>query len=250
MPQKKEPEKPTEKKPPAVRWHVFDLQWNFLTKLCGSVPADPNLIEPWLDSRKPTVKPAGGREIFEIHEEVFQTLAAEAAASEDTQEPPHLLIFQRDNGHLVQRFGTIKAHIKDCSRQISGLYVDKIRGQTSFAVRATNGIYYDPAQKWVPILRPDGTPVTEPDGIKEKAIHVWSPRGPTNALKAFEFIEPAMMRFQLWVLGKSISEADLDTLFTYGGVHGYAGERGDGEGKYTFSLSRAAGPEPSLRITA
>ena len=23
---------------------------------------------------------------------------------------------------------------------------------------------------------------------------------------------------------------------SYGGVHGYAGERGDGEGKYTFNL--------------
>ena len=35
MPRKKEPEKPTEEKAPAVRWHVFDVQWNFLTKLCG-----------------------------------------------------------------------------------------------------------------------------------------------------------------------------------------------------------------------
>ena len=30
----------------------------------------------------------------------------------------------------------------------------------------------------------------------------------------------------------AISKADLESIFEYGGVHGYAGERGDGEGRY------------------
>ena len=34
----------------------------------------------------------------------------------------------------------------------------------------------------------------------------------------------------------SVAEEDLHTLMEYGGVHGYAGERSDGEGRYRFTL--------------
>ena len=66
---------------------------------------------------------------------------------------------------------------------------------------------------------------------------------PINALKTFEYIEPARLDFTLKVLGKSVSKKDLETLFEYGGVHGYAGERGDGEGKYLSTLEKVSGDE-------
>jgi hypothetical protein len=34
----------------------------------------------------------------------------------------------------------------------------------------------------------------------------------------------------------TVTRHDLERVMSYGGVHGYAGERGDGEGKYTFNL--------------
>ena len=50
------------------------------------------------------------------------------------------------------------------------------------------------------------------------------------------------MTFTLKVLGRSVSETDLHHLFEYGGVHGYAGERGDGEGRYNYTIERVDAP--------
>ena len=231
-------------------WTKYKVRWDFLTKLCGSVPADPDLIQRWIEARQPKVRPPGGKSIDEIQEEVFDTLA-----QGEEEAPPTMLIFQRwptINSVLCMRAATIKAHCKDCARVLSAQYIGSIENERSFSTRIINGLYPDEAQYWIPVLRPDGTPVTAADGIREKAIHVKGPRGQMNALKSFEFIEPARMDFVVKVLTAkpnatkgtkekakplpSVSLEDLKTLFEYGGVHGYAGERGDGEGKYTATI--------------
>lgn len=232
-------------------WKSYRVTWTFLTKLCGSVPADPELVKAWVDSRKPAVRPPGGRSIADIQEEVFTTLA------EPIDETPlSILVFQRVNGALVMRAATVRAHIKDCARVLSAQWIGKIQGERSFSTRVINGVYPDEATYWIPILRPDGTPILSADGTMDKAVHVRGPRGEMiNALKTFEYVMPARMDFTLKILtaksgamktiGKkneeakeltSVSQEDLETLFMYGGVHGYAGERGDGEGKYSFTI--------------
>ena len=70
--------------------------------------------------------------------------------------------------------------------------------------------------------------------IREKAVHLWNG---SSALKAFEFVHNARLEFTLKVLGGKIHLDDYETLFLYGGLHGYAGERGDGEGRYTFEIT-------------
>src|SRR5207245_1079807 len=125
-----------------------------------------------------------------------------------------------------------------------------------------NGVYPDEIQYWIPILhQADGSPFVEPSGLRDKSVHVKSgPKGPVNALKGFEYCVDARMEFKLKVLTPfpartktkrdkegneveiksvhkpSVTREDLIHLFEYGGVHGYAGERGDGEGKYTFTI--------------
>lgn len=213
-------------------WTAYHMRWDFLTKLCGSVPADPEMVEAWLASRTPKVRPPGGKSLAEINEEVLATLG----------EPPDdeqrsLLVFQRWEGCCTVRAATIKAHIKDCSRVISNQYVGRIEGERAFSTRVINGVYPDERVYWVPVLRPDGSPVLSADGAMDRAVHV---RG-QSALKRFEWIEPARLEFTLKVLKAkgskpSVSREDLITLFEYGGVHGYGGERGNGEGKYTFTI--------------
>lgn len=229
-------------------WTNYRVSWMFLGKLCGSVPADPEIAKKWIEARQPSVRPPGARSINEIQEEVFSTIATEEPENEVS-----LLVFQRFNGGLVMRAATIKAHLKDCARVLSAQYIGSIDGERAFSTRVINGLYHDPAEYWVPILRPDGSPVVSADGTRDKAIHVRGPRGEQlNAIKTFEFIEPARMDFTIKVLtakanakkGKgaeskalpSVHLQDLETLFQYGGVHGYAGERGDGEGRYTYSI--------------
>ena len=219
-------------------WTRYRVRWDFLTQLCGSVPADPEIVKAWLDARKPRVRPPGGKSIDDINEEVLATLAA---GDELSDADSNILTFQRHEGGCVQRAATVKAHLKDCARVLSNQYIGRIEKERAFSTRVINGVYHDPAVYWIPILRPDGTPVEKHDGERDKAIHV---RG-MAALKRFEWIQPARMDFTLLVLTAignkpSVSEEDLGTLMEYGGVHGYGGERSDGEGRYTFTITKEA----------
>jgi hypothetical protein len=92
------------------------------------------------------------------------------------------------------------------------------------------------------VLAESGEQVREVTGTYEKTIHVRTPQGERSAFKTMEYISAATVRFQLIVMtqpsGKLvINETDLDTLFSYGGVHGYGGERGDGEGRYIATVT-------------
>lgn len=216
-------------------WMTYDVRWDFLTKLCGSVPADPEIIEAWVKARAPKVRPAGARSIDEIQEEVFATIAAG-----DAEDKPEysVLVFQRHEGVLCMRASTIRAHLKDCARVLSAQYMPKVKGERAFSTRVINGLYPDETVYWVPIRRLDGTPVTKHDGELDKAIHVRGPMGQQqNAIKRFEYVEGARLDFRVKVLGESVRREDLSTLMQYGGVHGYAGERGDGEGKYVATIA-------------
>lgn len=217
-------------------WARYRVRMSFLTKLCASVPADPAIIKKWLEAREPLVKPAGARSIEEINEEVLASV--ERGEGEPDQEFS-MLVFQRERGALVMRAATVKAHLKDCARVLSAQYIGRIQNERAFSTRVVNGVYLDPSVYWLPILRTDGTSIMAADGAYDKPIHTRGPQGVQNALKRFEYVEPpSMLEFTLQVLGKSVSETDLHHVFTYGGVHGYAGERGDGEGRYSYTIER------------
>lgn len=47
-------------------WTKYDVTWTFLTNLCASVPGNPELVNKWLETREPRVKPAGALSIEEI----------------------------------------------------------------------------------------------------------------------------------------------------------------------------------------
>lgn len=218
-------------------WKKYKVTWDFRGRLCGSVPLNDELIGSWLDARKPSVRPPGARSIAEITNEAISTLAREDIEQENQDlEKRTTLGFQNIDGNLVMRGGTIKAHLKDCSRIISS-FSAKIKGERSFAIKVLNCIYVE--EYWVPILV-KGSVVKASHGTFEKAVHVMTRQGPMNALKRINYIERPMMKFTLNVMesprGEVVNIKDLELLFTYGGIHGYAGERGDGEGRYTFKI--------------
>jgi len=212
-------------------WAIYRVTWTGLTKLCGSVPSDPEIVKAWLRARQPRVQPAAARSIDEIQEEVFASLP------EIDEAGSNILVFQRERGACCMRAATIKAHLKDCARQLSR-HIGRIEGESAFSTKIKNDVYPDETVYWMPVLRPDGTPVLKHDGEMDRPV---TTRFGT-AIKRFEWIEPWRMDFILKVLAPSgkaaVQESDLKKLMLYGGVHGYAGERGNGEGKYTFTLRR------------
>ena len=228
-------------------WTNYRVRWTFLTRLCASVPADPEIVKKWVEARQPRVKPAGALSIEEINEEVLASIERGEGESDQSFS---MLVFQRHAGALVMRAATVKAHIKDCARVLSAQYIGRIENERAFSTRVTNAVYLDETIYWLPIVREDGAPVLDADGAYDKPINVKGPRGTMNALKRFEFIEPpAVLAFTLKVLGKSVSETDLHHVFSYGGVHGYAGERGDGEGRYSYSVERVDAASGRAAVT-
>lgn len=228
-------------------WTLYRVRWTFLTRLCSSVPADPEIVKNWIEAREPRVKPAGALSIEEINEEV---LASIERGEGEADQSFSMLVFQRHHGALVMRAATVKAHLKDCSRVLSVQYIGRIENERAFSTRVANGVYLDEQVYWIPILRTDGSPVLDADGAYDKPIHVKGPRGVQNALKRFEYVEPsAVMDFTIKVLGRSVSETDLHHLFSYGGVHGYAGERGDGEGRYSYTVERLDAESERAAVT-
>lgn len=47
-------------------WVWYTIEWQFLTRLCGSVPAAPELVMRWLEARKPVTRPQDARSISDI----------------------------------------------------------------------------------------------------------------------------------------------------------------------------------------
>lgn len=248
---KKEPPKPK------VTWTYYRVHFDFLTRLCGSVPGNPNLVEPWQKSRMPTHKPPGGKSIEEVNEEIYNTLAEGAEEAERSE-----LILQRNpnpgltygyyfkptngdgaerKGNLVVRTATLRAHMKDCAGQISRAE-GKIEGERSFNVKVRNYCYHEERDYWTPILRPDGEVIYEADSKYDKPVHVNGPRGPQNGLKTIEFVYPASLSFVVKIYNEMVPMRDLEKLFMYGGTHGYGGERSDGEGRYEFSIEQIEAP--------
>lgn len=224
-------------------WTTYRVRMEFLTKLCGGVPANPDLQKRWLEARKPENRPPQSKSIDEIASEVYETTTAAGVATEEMT----LHVFQRHGGALAVGMRTVRGHIKDISTVLSSLYVGKIAGERSFAVRVKNAVYYPPEVYWIPVLDArTGKPIMEPTGRYDKAIHMMTPQGPRSAIKTLEYVEGAAIEFPLLVMtqpsGKLVvSEADLKTVFTYGGTHGYGPERGDGEGRYAFTLKQDDG---------
>jgi hypothetical protein len=220
---------------PAMGWTRFTVRWHGLTKLCGSVPADPEIVKAWLLARTPRVQPPGGLTLDQINEEVLASLSEDRDALGHPKDESAILTFQRHAGQCVMRGATLKAHLKDCARRLSAR-VGKIEGESAFSTKVINYLYPDPAQYWVQVLRPDGTPVSKHDGEMDRPV---TTRFGT-ALKRFEWIEPWRLDFTIQVFTTSgrpaVGLEDLRKLLLYGGVHGYAGERGNGEGKYSADI--------------
>jgi hypothetical protein len=182
----------------------------------------------------PKNKPEDAREIEEIEQEAQESV-------EDLVEKT-TLGFQRNGGPgLVVRGGTIKAHLKDCANQIKDVVPnpkpvksESKTGIKAFRSKVANRVYVD--EYWVPLLR-EGQPVQEEDGSYEQPVHVMTPMGPRNALKVIRFVEKPTLRFTLRVLrDRQVTADTIKAILEYGAIHGYGGERGMGEGRYTFSL--------------
>jgi hypothetical protein len=205
---------------------LYKVAMEFENRVCGSVPLSKELVPIWLKSRMPKNKSDNDRPVEEIEQEVLDSI-------QETEERT-TLGFQDQDGVLVVRGGTIKAHLKDCANQVKDALKPQIK---AFRAKVANKVYVD--EYWIPIMRRDEF-VTEPDGSFEQPVHVMTAMGPRNALKQIQYVEKPVLSFTLKLLpDKEVTADALRSVFEYGSVHGYGGERGMGEGRYRFTMEEA-----------
>ena len=221
-------------------WVKTHVKWDFVGRLCASVPSNEEIIQGWLDARKPAVRPPGGKSITETVEEVINRLPDQENENEEIKKKT-TLVFEKVEGRLVIRANTIRAHIKDCVSQVQNQFAGKIRGERYFTTRVKNGLYVkgnfrDSFGTELVALSRDGKPINEPDGFIEKPVHVNGPQGPQNALKRFAYVIRPTVEFTVRLLGKSVSVQDLATVMMYGATHAYGGERSMQDGQYQYEI--------------
>jgi hypothetical protein len=204
-------------------WLRAEVTMNFTRRLCGSIPLKKEMVRPWLESRMPNKKPQDSKLVEEIEQEVLETI-------EDIEERI-TLGFQRVDGALVIRGGTLKSHLKDCSNQVKDILAPKIKALRS---KVANKLFID--DYFVPLLREE-KPIEKEDGEFDQPVHVITAMGPRNALKTIQFINQPVARFRLRLLkDKEITPEVVEQVFEYGSIHGYGGERSMGEGRYSFKI--------------
>lgn len=245
-----------DKKQQVSIWQNYTVRWEFVTTVYGSFPASESVLPAFIAKKikdgkiraaETSIKltPEGRMEvraevpsIEELHERKLEQATEMLPAEEELMEE-RTLIFRRINGVPSLPGGSIRSHIKDCSRVLSTMIMPKKekgeKGPSSLAVRATNGLYV--AEDWLTLTR-DGTTVTEPDGVDEFMVHVRDMRGvPMSSIKHCEKIEaPVSLAFTLKVLSGVVTEQELEMIFSYASVHGFGQERSRGMGRYSYTL--------------
>lgn len=221
-------------------WKPCKVTLHFVGKLCGSVPANEDVVKSWLEARKPGVKPPSGKSITEVAEEVINRIP-DINEENLELEKRSTIVFEQVDGKLVLRAATVRSHLKDSVNQVQNQFVGRIKGERNFTTRIKNGLYIgggyrDESGTEVLFIMKDGKPVTKPDGFQERMVHAKSPSGPVNALKRFAYVLRPTVQFTAYLLGNSVTSEDLGMILKYGATHGYGGERSMQEGQYTYRV--------------
>jgi len=204
-------------------WQKAEVLMNFVGRLCGSVPLKKELVIPWLEARMPKEKPEEGKSIEEIKKEVLESI-------EDIEEKV-TLGFQKNGQGLFIRGGTVKAHLKDCANQIKDAIKPQIK---NFRGKVANKVY---TEEYFIYLLKNGESLQKEDGEFDQPVHVITMQGPRNALKTIRFLDMPSLKFRLMLMeDKEITPERIKEIFEYGSIHGYGGERGMGEGRYSFQI--------------
>jgi len=206
-------------------WKKFKISLKFENRLCASVPQCKELVRPWLEARAAKKMPDAGPDLDEMEKEVIETIDLDEEVEKTT------LNFQRDDKGLFVRGGTFKAHLKDCANQVKDVL--KIK---ALRAKVANKVYIDEYRIY---LRNGGSGILqESHGAFDQPVHVMTAMGPRNALKNINYVKNASMEFTLKILSpdKEVTPDIVEKILEYGAVHGYGGERGMGEGRYSFTI--------------
>jgi len=200
-------------------WTRYEVAMEFTGKVMGGIPKNTEVIKAWLEARMPSeavfARMPNPTPIATLAEEV-----AEAVGATDEKEQKVWSGFMSDESGLYVPGFHIKAHLKDVAN-----ILQKQIGIKALKAKVADRFFVEEEKVYLGKM--------EPDGYWEHPVHIMTMQGPRSALKRNDYVERPRLVFTFKMLDdKIITEKILNSLFEYGGIHGFGAERGLGNGRY------------------
>jgi hypothetical protein len=191
----------------ASMWQRYAGRLQFRDRIYGGIPKNEHIFESWQRAKQnkvPAYEPTP-----EERERLGLVSAAEMTErmqAEDLADVGELdedfeageTVFRRDDTGLYLRDFMLKGALKEATQRL-GYYQALKRNADGMGLRShvQTGLYVIPRKLY--LLR-DDKPITEPDGSDEAQGRVPTPKGPKSILRKSEYVEHAVVEFQIKML--------------------------------------------------
>jgi hypothetical protein len=220
-------------------WQYFAGVLQFRDKIYGGIPKNEHIFESWQRAKQnkaPTYEPTpeererlGLVPAAEMTERMQAEDAAEVGELDESVEAGET-VFRRDDTGLFVRDFMLKGAIKEATQRL-GYYQKLKRNEDQLGLRShiQTGFYVQP--RYLYLLR-DDKPILEPDGSDEAQGRVPTPKGPKSILRKSEYVERAIMPFQIKMLPfKGFGEREIRRVLELACEVGVGSWRSREEGK-------------------
>ena len=230
-------------------WQKIALELRFEnvdSPLCGGRPRADELVRPWLEARQAS-EPAYRRlKESDAQPRTLDEIEAERLAMSpqavDEEVEARWIGFDvgHRNGHcLVVRGGNVRAHLKDAAKfagkELKKGDVDGFSPILQFCAKLTDRLYV--TEDWVRLLRPDGSPILQPDGYRDVTVAAMTAQGPRRCLRRVDYVVPVVLSCTLTFRpGDKVDRNHIKLLLDIGHVRGFGQDRSLQYGRYQWRL--------------
>jgi hypothetical protein len=219
---------------------TYEGQIQFRDKIMGGIPKDPKIIEAWLRSKTGVT---GDEEIRRMTLRTLEEMGADVrpdmtyeelvSASEKVAGQKNTNGFKVTDGKLYIESRYLKACLREC---VNIEYAGTRMGPTKKGAKAyfAERAFINPDKVVLNHLGPSGeiTPVTEPDGVELFIGHVTGPKGPQSTLTYHEYVENAVISFQVMVSHDCIGADMWEAVWVTGQEIALGALRSQGFGRF------------------
>lgn len=208
---------------------TYHARIQFRDKLMGGTPKDPKIIEAWL--RKKTgiqdeeeIRRAMLRTLLELGADVSPDMSYdELEAASEKLATKQAVGFKNGEHGLYLESRVVKAMLKECTNI---LYAGDRWGKTKKGPRSflAERVFITPDKLWLDRQ--------EPDGVELFIGHVSGPRGPQSTLTHYEYVEGAVIDFDVMVAEDAIDHEHWPQIWVLAQENGLGALRSQGFGRF------------------
>jgi hypothetical protein len=217
----------------ATLYTTYQCEITMRGKLLGGIPKSPEIIEGWLRSRAgidkdEEIRQAMLRTLVELGAEVTPEMTYEqlAEASKSLAAIKSTNGFKKNSQGLYLEDRQIKAALKEA---VNILYAGERWGKTKKGPRnfTAERVFVSPSE--ISLGK------QEPDGIELMLVHAQTPRGPMSSLSYHEFVERAVLSFDVQVVHDEIEAENWPEIWLLCQENGIGACRSQSYGRFNVT---------------